>query len=287
MIRVILLLNLGTMVKTISNLSSDQNLSRALSKSGELSAELSLSGTGGYGFIYFNAILFPLLVLVYNNTDKSKATKIFRLMLLLNIGFIVLLAWKAQYLIALIIIVSTLFIYLYNFLKEHPKIMIFSVVSSVIFISGSIVSLFEEFLESGRYLQKYLSLLSLLEGEESNSSVGYRIVLYSRSLSTFLENPLIGNLRFSYNKIGAHSQIVDLLAQFGLFTGSCVIYSILYLPFKMFKKISKNYKLDMKIAIISLIIVLIFNTIPLEIALAFLFIVLVLKNKNPNLNLIK
>ncbi len=285
-ISIILLLNLGTILKTTFNLFENQNIARALSKSGEVSAELSQTGTGGYGFIYFNVILFPFVILYFKSIYKNKGNKLSIFISGINIILIIFLCWKAQYLIALIIIVSTLFIYLYNFLREHPIIMIFSVVASVIFFSGSIVSLFEDFLESTRYLQKYLGLLSLLEGEESNSSVGYRIVLYIRSLSTFLENPLIGNLRFSYDKIGAHSQILDVLAQFGLFIGSCIIYSILYLPFKILKKIKKNHKLDIKIAIISLIIVLIFNTIPLEIALAFLFIVLVLKNKNPNLNLI-
>mgnify|MGYP001487187633 CR=1 FL=1 len=286
-ISIILLLNLGTILKTIFNLSENQNIARALSKSGEISAELSQSGTGGYGFIYFNIILFPFVILHFRNLYIKKDNKLLILISGINIILIIILAWKAQYLIALIIIVFTLIIYLFKFLKHHPKIMIFSVVASIIFISGSIVSLFEDFLESTRYLQKYLGFLSLLEGGESNSSVGYRIVLYFRSLSTFLENPLIGNLRFSYNKIGAHSQILDLLAQFGLFIGSCIIYNILYLPFKILKKINKNYKLDIKITIISLTIVLLFNTIPLEIALAFLFIVLVLKNKNPNLNLIK
>ena len=239
-INMILLLNLVTILKTIFNLSENQNIARALSKSGDVSAELSLTGTGGYGFIYFNVIFFVFVIFHFRNLYKNKGNKLLILISGLNVISIILLAWKAQYLIGLIITIIILIIYIFKFLKHHPIIMVFSVVASIVFISDSIVPLFENLLESTRYFQKYLGIFSLIEGGEANSSVGYRIELYFRSISTFFENPLTGNLRFSYDKIGAHSQILDVLAQFGLFIGSCIIYSILYLPFKILKKIKKK-----------------------------------------------
>ena len=280
LIIVVLVLNLVTIIITLLNLFNDMNVSRALSKSNEISIGLSLRGIGGYGFVYMNVVLFPLFISYTKNIYYNNHNKVLLLISSLNILGVVSLVWKAQYMIALLIVILCLFLYFIRFALKNPIKTLFFI--TPVFFAASVYYLikFEEIIEGTRYLQKYIGFLSAVSGDEANLSVTSRSDLYLRSIYTFLESPFTGNLRFSYDKIGAHSQIIDNFAQFGLFIGTATIYCIFYLPVVILKNINIDYKFEIILFIIALFIIALTNTVPLEISLSFLFLSLTLKNKN-------
>ncbi len=106
-----------------------------------------------------------------------------------------------------------------GFLKNLPKI-----ITSIIVICVSFLGI-TTFLSDSVISIRFTDLFNLLfiadNTVDLNNTSGNRIDLLSRSLDTFIENPFIGigaeSLSGIETRVGSHSSIFDLLAQFGIF----------------------------------------------------------------------
>lgn len=282
LIIIILVFNLFTILNTSYLLINDMNISRQFVRSDEISKGLALKGIGGYGFIYMNVILFPILILYIKKLFYNKKSKSLSLLVFLNILGIIFLLWKAQYLIALFILFIYLFLYFIKVLFKHPlKSLIFIGLSLFFFLINVMVN-FEQYLENTRYLNKYLGILSMISGDSANVAVAGRIEPYLKSFFTILNNPFLGVSKFSFDKIGAHSQVLDIVAQYGLLLGGAIIYYVFKLPLIILKKIDNKYKFEVRLLLVGLILLCSFNTLPFETSISFIFLSLIYNNNYQN-----
>ena len=88
------------------------------------------------------------------------------------------------------------------------------------------------------------------ESTDINQATGGRVALNSISIDVFLSNPTIGIGSYAFIPgiyvIGGHSTIYDILAQFGLIVGGCVlllIFNWLYSAYLKYK-IQKSNQLS-------------------------------------------
>lgn len=262
----ILSLNLITLVLTYIELGQTPEVARLLSNSNEISNEIISRGIGGYGLVYSNVLMFPVLVIGlkswFTKQTRLKFVWITRILLLLNMVTISLLIMKAGYTIAvLLLIIQAVFLLLFR--RASPRFYLTGMI-----IMGIVVTLFmlmQEYQEEIKglvegtfYEQKVNDILATLHNESSEGSVGGRTERYVFSLEAFVKSPLFGKLIPNNAFIGGHSTILDTFGRFGLFLGVLLIVILTYVPVKLYKA-SGSYQSELLMFIFSLFVILVFN----------------------------
>lgn len=90
-----------------------------------------------------------------------------------------------------------------------------------------------------------------------------RGILYQRSIDTFLDNPVVGLIfsgRASLDKIGHHSEFLDILGTFG-FIGLAIMIGAFLAYFRFLKKTEKQRRKDLLIIYFVFIVLFIINPV--------------------------
>ena len=178
-------------------------------------------GVGGYGYVFAMAFLMYGIVRWLKQT-KSKAEKFYLLLFLVVNSLLIL---YAGYTTAILLSLGMICFALASDLRIGYRILLVLFGSVLILVFGKFL------LETCYNIADSLELTwvakrfeQLLYSQETNDlSSLKRVVLYGMSWNTFIENPFFGGSDY-----GGHSQVLDLLAQYGIFAvfmpiffGSC------------------------------------------------------------------
>lgn len=228
--RIIIIAFISTIVTTCVGLVQNPFASRVLatiSSSQDVNAILyNWKNIGGYEFVYFLVLLYPILILAY------KRRRINLVLTAIGTFMIFVTVILSEYATALLLIMCTSILFFCKKNLDKRDVYILLVVSTLIlvFFSDSISTVLA-------YIAKTIGsetigerFLALAGGSDTlNSFDDNRIELYQRSLNTFLEHPIVGTFFSRNSAIGGHSFILDTLAQMGILGG--------LLLFSMYKKI--------------------------------------------------
>jgi len=283
LILIILTFNLIALTGTFLGLLTDSHAARALSKSSEAGIKLSALGIGGYGSVYMNVILYPLLFVI----KKTIKNNLINYLVWANLIALVLTILYANFLIA-ILLLSFQIIYLsINSTKGNIKFMYLLSVIIIILIAYSNIEYIEKetysIVEGTSLRLKHSDIFSQIRGDESiNGTIASRSERYARSLNIFFTNPITGSL--SFDNIGKHSNILDLFAQFGFFIGFLFLSIIRKLPLTLLKKSAFGNKYYIKSFIWSIIIFGLVNNFAMQHGIVYIVIACLINNRDIDLN---
>jgi len=266
---IVLLFNLIALIGTYFGLLADGHAARALSKSGEGALELTEQGVGGYGTIYSNVVLIPVLFYLKSKTISPLLKKI----IWLNIILAIIIIIKANYLIAVLLVFFQLITYLFIKLKGFMKLVLSVAVLLAMLLIHSNIDYVEnvtgKLVVGTTYAIKHQDFFSQINGQESEfGSVSGRVERYQRSFKMIFINPITGVL--SYNDIGKHSNLLDFFAQYGFLFFFLFINLLIKLPLQIMKK--EKEKTYLIIFIISLLLLGLLNNYPLHIGVAYVLL---------------
>jgi len=266
---IILFLNIIAIIGTILGLLINSSASRILAKSSEEAILLSEEGVGGYGLVYLNVLLFPILLYV----RKKVQDKYERILVYSNIIGVILLIFLANFFIAILILLLQLLIFL--IIRNSFSKIIIGLLSLfiVMLISYNYLDIIDKFtyplVENTNLRYKHADVFNMLQSRSTEyNTIEGRSERYARSLKLFVESPLIGKL--SFDDVGKHSSILDQFAQFGIVIGLLYINLNLIFPKLLLKSIKKNEKKYIIVFIISIILVGLFNNYGLTLGIAFI-----------------
>jgi hypothetical protein len=215
---------------TIHEQSVTSNISRILTRSGELERSYQERGVGGYGLVYTVLPLVPVLLgVLWHRVIRGVLPW---LLVLINFLLGVALVIRAGFSIAIILLVlsclAVLFVDRANFgspVKITATCFLLLVTSfSLPAIAGSL----REVATGTSYETKIRDVVLSMAADEAVGTVEDRAERYSRSFFLLIENPVLGTGSFA--DVGKHSAILDRYAQFGVFFGSLFAYPVLYFP---------------------------------------------------------
>lgn len=228
--RVIIIAFLITIVTTCVGLIRNPFASRVLatvSSSQDANAIIyNWKNIGGYEFVYFLVLLYPILILAYKQRRVNLAFTV--------IGTFMIFATVilSEYATALLLIICTSILFFCKKDLNKQGVYMLLLVSILILVFCN------------DYISKFLAYIAKTIGSETigerflalaggadtlNSFDDNRIELYQRSLNTFFTHPILGSLFSENNAIGGHSFVLDTLAQMGILGGAILFF--------MYKKI--------------------------------------------------
>ena len=229
LLMIILSFNIIALIGTYLGLLVDSHAARTLSKSGAGALEITQLGVGGYGTVYMNAVIYPILFFLKKTTNN----KWIKFLSWLNIAFAILVILNANYLIAIILLVFQLF---YIFSKKSAIRVLFILIFTVgsLFIIDDIERLSYPLVEGTSLELKHADIFNKSKSKSNEyNTIEIRSERYERSLRLTFFNPLIGTL--SFDDVGKHSNILDVFAQFGIIIGILFI-NLLRQPFLNIRK---------------------------------------------------
>jgi len=270
-----LITNFLALILTFRGLLKNNHAARSFSKSGENAIEISSSGVGGYGTVYMSILIIPILILIIKTTYSKKI----KILSLLNLLFIILVIGKADFLIAILLTFFQVFYLIYHYASK--KIYYLTVVTILGFITYLInytekfLLYFNDLLYGTSLLLKFVDITSLTKGiSAEDSTINLRSERYLRSFTMMFENPFLGV--FSYDDIGKHSQILDMIAQYGFLIGFLLLIILFDIPKKALKSIRSEHKNLIKSFIVTFFLVGLFNNYPMHIGAAIILLLLVI-----------
>lgn len=203
----------------------------------------AIMGVGGFGFVYFTALLAPLLLYYWLSSSTDRKTKG-----LVLVTFIVQFAavLSALYVISVILLlISTVLVF---FLRKLTPIRFILLVFLSVAIPVLVVPLSESIFEflvdalegTPVYARKLLDLQRMLRYEVSSGSIATRLDSYSASLTSIIKYPLFGSIAMTGEDLsGHHSAILDIIAAHGWLSASIFLYLMVFYPLKIMR-ISKH-----------------------------------------------
>ena len=236
--KLIVIAMIVTMITTIIGCIQNPNASRIMASLDSGAADAStydMKNIGGYSFVYFAILLYPVLILAY----KNKRIKLIPTLLIA--ALILATAVYSEYTTALLLFVATSLLF---FMKRDLSVkgIVFVSVFAILFllIFSNVIVSFLNWLGEIVGSEEIASRLSALSGgvEGLEASEDQRIALYRFSLNRFFENPLFGTIFNSNKSNGGHSFILDTLASFGIIGAALMfimyrnIFTRFFLPFK-------------------------------------------------------
>lgn len=191
---------------------------------------------GGFEFIYFLVLLYPILIMAYK---QRRVNLIFTI-----VGTVLIFATTilSEYTTALLLLLisSSLFLVKRDLRKKDVFILLLIAVLFVVYFND--------------YVSQFLSYVGTLTGSETMSerlnalaggqagleaSESNRIFLYRRSISTFFSHPLLGTFLSGGGGLGGHSFILDTLGKYGLI-GVALLFFMYRKVFKCFVQPFEN-----------------------------------------------
>lgn len=191
---------------------------------------------GGFEFIYFMVLLYPILIMAYK---QRRVNLIFTI-----VGTVLIFATTilSEYTTALLLLIvsSSLFFVKRDLRKKDVFILLLIAVIFVVYFND--------------YVSQFLSYVGALTGSETmaerlnalaggqvglEASESNRIFLYRKSISTFFSHPLLGTFLSGGGGLGGHSFILDTLGKYGLI-GVVLLFFMYRKLFKCFVQPFEN-----------------------------------------------
>jgi len=274
----ILITNLITAGITINGLMTSNWIARSLAKSNEYTVQLAKSGLAGYSLVYSNLILLPFLIIgVRSSWTKEFRSRFLFVIILANLVSAYFLFFKAGYSMAMAASLFILvFVLITRFRMKHIPILGVAILLTVYMskrsnIQFSNISL-SKLAEGTMYYKKINDVTASVSGDKATGTVESRSDAYGKSVNTFFSNPISGIMTFDLGKrIGGHSDFMDILAQFGIFIGTLILFGAFYFPFKLLVRLKYKFRKEIVAFIFAVGIVGSLNTIPLQFSLVLLF----------------
>ena len=227
-----------TMVTTIVGCIQNPNASRILATVSSTDTEAytyDIKNIGGYNFVYYMILLYPILILSFKT---NKINLLPTIVITLIVFFTVI---YSEYTTALLMFILSSFLFFTKRNLSSRGIIIISVFSVVFFfvftnVVVDFLNWLSEVVGSEEISRRLIALSGGTAGLEASED--NRIELYRWSLNKFFANPIFGTL-FESNKFnGGHSFILDSLASYGVVGGTLLyfmykrIFTCFFLPFK-------------------------------------------------------
>lgn len=190
---------------------------------------------GGYEFVYSVILLYPMVIFAYKQKKLSWFWTVFLT------GGIFTLVILAQYTIALLLFFTTTILF---FVKRDLKKndLIFLIIVALLFcvVLNDVVSDFFIWLGNSLDSDVLSHRLYALAGGRTGlqNAETNRWELYTMSLHTFINNPILGTFLQGGRNVSGHSFVLDMMARFGVLGVVILIfmykrvYEIFYAPLK-------------------------------------------------------
>lgn len=204
--------------------------------------------TGGYSFIY--GLLFYCIMILGLLNKNVIMTKTKKFAFCIILGFFIMVLYQSSLTISLILLIMSMFFlfipsirngysFYYWILLLFTLTVIFLNYADVIFYKLSIWT--ENFELSVRFLE----LSNFFSGNNVNGDMLTRLNLYSTSLQTFSNNPILGvGGYYGHDSIlkgiGGHSELIDNFARYGIIVGLNYILIIISFSKYVAKRIVNN-----------------------------------------------
>lgn len=181
-------------------------------------------------------LLTGFLYIMFHTDSNKRRRMLWIILILICILFNILIAQRAIN----IILTAGMLVFLYIFKgKNKMSINILLIVSFILFVIimqniTAVLSFFGNLLGSSRIAHRLNSLSTFLltrEAQEAGGSMSERFMFYNTSISTWLSSLRsfffgVGDHIADNTIIGNHSQIFDVLAQYGIICALCFYYSV-------------------------------------------------------------
>lgn len=188
-------------------------------------------GVGGYGHAYTTVLLLPLAIeFVLKGINKTgRITALFYLITSLYMIF------NSGYMIAILATIFGMVCYFFMLRGGRNNfiwIVLVFILLIVIYINiDNILSYIIDSMNVGLMRNKVIEIQRLLIESDEASSIGSSILFgeryerYTRDMGLILNNPIFGAL--NYMKVGKHSTILDMFAQYGIPAGIIFCYVLI------------------------------------------------------------
>lgn len=172
-------------------------------------------GVGGYGYTYAMAFLTFGVVLWLKNTSDRREKLLLITFLIINSLFII----QASFTLAIVMALVVVGLAMVSGMRSFSRVVIITIVIVLILIFAMPILQFGYDLANDLDLPWVVKRLGqLIEAiEQDDMSSLKRYELYKESWDTFVLRPIFGAIQEKGDTWGGHSQILDTMAQYGLF----------------------------------------------------------------------
>lgn len=243
---------------TYSVLLENSHAARYVIRSGEEARVLTQKGVGGFTFIYSLLIyIIAVLALVKRRIKEGKLLSPITLFMIFSIVLAILVVLKAEYSTAVLLMVFSLFFFLfYSDSIQKNIIMFFSMFLLFIALKYyliDILRMLQPYAEGTNYSHKISDTIISIQQGAATGTAEDRIERYIRSFHLFLDHPLSGV--WSIENIGKHSLVLDTFAQFGIFAGLLLLYILLSIPYRLYRYGTRNKNLKLTILFLTIALI--------------------------------
>ena len=236
--KLIILCIMITMITTIIGCIRNPNAARVLATVDSQDKEsfiYDMQNIGGYNFVYYIVLLYPVLILSY----KMRRIKLLPVLILASVVFLTIV--YSEYTTALLLFMISSFLFFTKRNLSAKGIIIISILAIMcLLFFTDVIADFLRWLSNMLGSETIGSRLDALAGGRKGleNSEDNRIELYLKSIKMFLEYPLTGTTVFGYSITGGHSFILDYIAQFGMVGGIVLFF--------MYKKVIFSFMMPYK-----------------------------------------
>ena len=248
-IPIVLLLLAYFNYQTYKTVADDPTIARLIVRNDESIYHYMRSGVGGYGLLYSQVCILPVIV-SWTITAFKKHWLKFGIGVLWLVSYFLYL-FNSGYSIAVVTSLASLIILF--FYKRSSVVLAIVVTAILIAILVWLIGYnagFRQWLigifEGTKIAQKINDVYLSITTKDTADSIMARIEAYQASINTLLSFPLIGGLWFPGGGGGGHSAIVDTFAKYGVFGG--VVFVRMIFSFPMMVKKSPLVGKDINIA---------------------------------------
>ncbi len=238
-------------------------LATSISTTDPYYVELMKENVGGFTTVYQAVLMFPLLICLF----KNRILKLLPMLLLTVL--VVYMVIKTEYTMALLFLAFSFILFLFPQKKLNSKniilLMIFVVVGVFVMrpVIADICRSLSKVIDSYAVSQRFIYMADELNGVETETITGDRLMKYEISMKAFARDPLFGNfMKIKGGYAGGHSYFLDNMAAFGIIGIGCMgmffrqIYVKFYKPFR-----EQKYYGYMIYVFITAILFSVFNTL--------------------------
>lgn len=259
--------------KTYSVVQSDPEVARLLVRNDETTFDYLRSGVGGYGLLYPQVCIFPMMVAWL--IKALKHSKVYFWVGVVWVVSYVLFALNSGYTIAVVSSVVGLII-MFFYKRESITLALVVTLSLIVIIVWAIgyVDGFRnallDFFDGTKIAVKVNDIYESITTNEVADSISERIERYQASFMTIFGYPLIGGLWFSSG--GGHSGLLDSFAKYGIWGGYMFVKMYYYVPVQI-KKTTGDLK-NIQIANATLVVLILLSLLN-SVSYNFVFLVLI------------
>ena len=233
-------------------------------------------GVGGYGLLYSQVCVFPVIVAwIYSAFRRHKLK--FAIGIVWLVSYLLYLS-NAGYSIAVMVTFTSLIILLFYKRKNISLAVIITalIVLLIIWLIGyndafrnALLQFFDGTKVASKINDVYLSITT----EDTADSVMSRITRYKSSINVMFTYPIIGGLWFKGGSGGGHSAMLDTFAKYGAFGGYVFIRMVFDYPSATKEKHPNSTVMHIaNAALVSLLFVLLFDSLPYNLVCTIMFI---------------